>query len=189
MGLVINFAASLCLIWFSLGAFLVQWKGNTENKGLSDILSVKRRKTTGLTAAHAFLAFAIAFLGYTYGGLAIATFKVQIFSFLFAPLLFCLGTAVFIIQYSGLDFTSTFKWQGLDWKYALRIVAAAFILSVAFNLLLRNSAMSELFKVEFPTIFESNQTASYISYFLLFAIIPGFTEEVLFRGIIFKGLR
>jgi membrane protease YdiL (CAAX protease family)/ABC-type Na+ efflux pump permease subunit len=189
LGILVNFATSMILVWFSLGAFLVQWKGSSSTISLSDLLTFKKRKTTSLTPAHAFLAFAIAFLGYTYGGIVISTLKVDLLSFLFSPILFCLGTAIFITQYSGLDFTTTFRWKGLDWKYALKIIPSAFALSFAFNLFFQNSPVLEVFKIGFPVIFESNQFATYVSYFLLFAVIPGFTEEVLFRGIIFKGLR
>ncbi|MBT3983308.1 MAG: CPBP family intramembrane metalloprotease [Bacteriovoracaceae bacterium] len=189
LGLFVNLAASMVLIWFSLGAFLVQWKGSSDIKSLNDILSSKRRKSKSLAPAHAFLAFAIAFLGYVYGGYAISTLEIDIFLFLFSPLLFCLGTSIFITQYSGLDFTKTFVWRGADWPYIARLIVAAFSLSLLFNLLLSNSVALEMFEIDFPVIFESNQFASLASYFLLFAVIPGFSEEILFRGIIFKGLR
>jgi len=44
-------------------------------------------------------------------------------------------------------------------------------------------------QINFPDIFENNSFAISLSSFLLFALIPGLTEEILFRGIIFKGFR
>ncbi|MDB9786508.1 ABC transporter permease subunit [Bacteriovoracaceae bacterium] len=189
LAVLVNIVISMVIIWFSLGAFHVQWKGSSGSKSLNDLLSKKRRKSEFLVPAHAFLAFCIVYLGYAYGGIAVATFEIDLFSFLFAPILFCLGTSIFIVQYSGMDFTKIFEWKGLTFAYMLRLVAASFLLSLFFNLLMKNSVVSELFKVDFPTIFETNVFVTNVGYFLLFAVIPGFTEEILFRGIIFKGLR
>ncbi|MCF8059234.1 MAG: ABC transporter permease subunit [Bacteriovoracaceae bacterium] len=189
IGMITNLGASLILIWFSLGAFLVQWKGKSDSKGLSDLLDSKRRKSKFLTPAHAFLAFALAFLGYTYGSLVLSTLKIELLLYLFSPILFCLGTAIFITNYSGLDLSKIIKWKGISRIYAFKLTIAAFSLSLMFNLLLKNSIVLELFKVDFPPIFESNQFVSILGYFLLFAVIPGFVEEILFRGIIFNGFR
>jgi membrane protease YdiL (CAAX protease family) len=189
VGAITNLVISIGLIWFSLGAFSIQWKGVGESKGLNDVLNLKRRKATKLAPAHAFLAFALAFLGYTYGSLIFASFNIDLFAYLFGPILFCLGTSLFIIQYSGLDLNNVFNWYGIDWKYSLKILFSAALLSLGFNQMINNEVVSEMFKMDFPAIFETNQFASILSYFLLFAVLPGFAEEILFRGIIFKGLR
>lgn len=186
---LVNFVTSLALIWFSLGAFSVQWKGRSDSKSVSDLLTFNRRKTESFIPAHGFLAFALAFLGYTYGGFIISTLKIDIFAYLFAPIFFCLGTALFIIHYSKMDFTTVFDWKGLDVKYGIKLIVSAFALSYMINMLLRNSVAMEMFKVDFPPLFEDNMFATVLSSILLFAVIPGFTEEVLFRGVIFKGFR
>lgn len=184
-----NFLASMLIIWFTLNMFTVQWKGSNETKGLNDILSPKQRKTTKLVPAHAFLAFAICFLGFTYGSLLTVSLKVDFFAYFLMPLLFCLGTALLILFYSKMDFATTFKWKGLDKIYAGKILIASFLLSIAFNILIKDSGTLEMFKVDFPDVFESNQFSSYLGAFFMFAVLPSICEEVLFRGVIFKGFR
>lgn len=189
LSLISNFIYSLFLIWLSLGAFLVQWKGKSDTKSLSDLLTFKRRKSEMLVPAHAFLAFAVTFLGYTYGGFLVQSFQIEILSFLFAPILFCLGTALFITQYSGLDFTKIIRWDGFGLKYLVKIILSAFCLNYILSLIMFNSTYQKIFSIEYPNIFESTDFLSGIGTFLLFALIPGIAEELLFRGIIFKGLR
>jgi membrane protease YdiL (CAAX protease family) len=189
LSLISNFIYSLFLIWLSLGAFLVQWKGKSDTKSLSDLLTFKRRKSDILVPAHAFLAFAIAFLGYTYGGFLLQSFQIEILTFLFAPILFCLGTSLFITQYSGLDFTRVINWKGFSFKYFIKILLSAFCLNYILSLIMYNSTYRKIFSVEFPKIFETGDFLSGTGTFLLFALIPGIAEELLFRGIVFKGLR
>jgi len=189
VGIGVNLLVSLVLIWLSLGAFVVQWKGKSDTKGLSDLLTLKRRKSEVILPAHSFLAFAIAFLGYVYGGFIISTLDIDLFSYMFAPILFCLGTSFLILNYSGMDFTKSFNWGERNIFYSVRLIISAFVLSLFFNILFKDAVFSKLFKIEFPIIFEQNLFVSQMSYFLLFALIPGVVEEVLFRGVIFKGLR
>lgn len=187
--IVSNTFYSLFLIWLSLGAFLVQWKGKSDTKSLSDLLTFKRRKSDVLVPAHAFMAFALAFLGYTYGGFVVASFKIEFLSYLFTPILFCLGTTIFITQYSGMDFTKVIDWKGLDFSYFLKLILSAFCLNYLLSLLILNSDIVEIFNFQFPQIFKNDEFISYAGVFLLFALIPGFMEELLFRGIIYKGLK
>jgi membrane protease YdiL (CAAX protease family) len=189
LAILCNIVSSMILIWFSLGAFQIQWKGKSDTKSLSDLLSFKRRKSENLVPAHAYFAFAIAFLGFVYGGTIISILNVNVISYVFGPIIFCLGTSLFIIYYSGLDFTTLFEWKGLDLIYGLRLAATAFFLSLAIQLMLANSIVSEVFKSTFPDLFENNLFSSNVGNFFIFAVIPGFSEEILFRGIIFKGLR
>ena len=189
IALATNMITSMLLIWFSLGAFQIQWKGKSDSKSLSDLLTFSRRKSKELVPAHSYFAFAIAFIGFIYGGTLVSLFNIDLISFVFSPIMFCLGTAVFIIHYSGLDFTTLFKWRGITFSYTLRMLLAAFTLSFLMQLLLANSIVGEVLKSSFPDIFENDLFSSSIGSFLIFAFIPGITEEILFRGIIFKGLR
>ena len=189
LAIMCNIITSMILIWFSLGAFQIQWKGKSDTQSLSDLLSTKRRKSKMLVPAHAYFSFAIAFLGFVYGGTIISVFNINLISHVFSPIIFCLGTALFIIYYSGLDFTTLFKWKGLDFLYGIRLAAGAFCLSLAIQLILANSVVSEVFKSAFPDLLGDEFFSSNVGNFFIFAVIPGFTEEVLFRGIIFKGLR
>jgi membrane protease YdiL (CAAX protease family)/ABC-type Na+ efflux pump permease subunit len=189
IALATNMLASMLLIWFSLGAFQIQWKGKSDSKSLSDLLTFSRRKSDCLVPAHSYFAFAIAFIGFIYGGTLVSLLNIDLISFVFSPIMFCLGTSIFIIHYSGLDFTTLFKWRGITFLYSLRMFLAAFILSFLMQLMLENSIVGEVLKSSFPDIFENDLFSSNIGNFLIFAFIPGLTEEILFRGIIFKGLR
>lgn len=189
LAFAVNIIISFFLIWFSLGAFTVQWKGKSDTVSVSDLLSKKKRKTSRLTPAHGFLAFALSFVGYVYGGTLISILEIDLFNFLFAPLLFCLGVAVLLTSYSGLDLVKTYQWGKIEKGYALKLLFCAFALSLGFNYLFQMLPELETLKVKFPEVFGSNQFASGFSYFLLFAVIPAFCEEILFRGIIFKGFR
>jgi ABC-type Na+ efflux pump permease subunit/membrane protease YdiL (CAAX protease family) len=184
-----NFGFSMIVIWFTLNMFNVQWKGSNESNSLNDILDRKEKKITNLVPAHSFLAFAICFLGFTYGSFLTVSLKLDIFAYFLLPLMFCLGTALAVMYYSKLDITKTFKWKGLDKIYAGKIIVASFLMSVAFNLIIRDTGALEMFKVDFPPIFDSSEFASYLGAFFLFAVLPGFSEEFLFRGVIFNGMR
>ena len=149
-----NFMTSMLIIWFTLNMFSIQWKGSNETKGFDDILSPKRRATKKLIPAHAFLSFAFCFLGYTYGSLFSVSLKIDLFAYFLLPLIFCLGTVVLVVMYSKLDFATTFKWSGIDKNYTLRVLLSS-LLSLAFNILIRDFESIGIFKIDFQTF--SNQ--------------------------------
>ncbi|MFW5879523.1 MAG: type II CAAX prenyl endopeptidase Rce1 family protein, partial [bacterium] len=188
-GIIVNLGFSVIMIWFSLGAFTVQWKGSSDSKSLSELLNFKRRKTKNLLPAHAFFAFCIACMGYIYGGILFTAFEIKIFAYLFSPLLFSLGTSIFIIQYSSLDFTKVINWQLPKLSYLFKLIAISCVLSFMVNYLMQSTDIVKIFEIKFPNLFENATTVSLIGNLFLFALIPAITEEILFRGIIFKGLR
>lgn len=184
-----NIATSILIIWFSIDAFVVQWKDSSSSKSMNDLLSFKRRISSELMPVHGFFAFALCFLGYTYGGTFIGSMQFSLFTFLFPPLFFCIGTSITVLMYSGLDFTKVLKWDFISINDSTRIFFSAIFLSCSINLLLSSSLISEIFKFDFPDIFTKGTLSAGIGYFLLFALIPAVSEEILFRGIIFKSFR
>ena len=184
---LVNIVFSIAIIWFSLNAFEIQWKGKSDSKGLSDLLSFKRRHSKQLGPAHAFLAFCLAYLGYAYGGFALKLLQIELFQHFLAPLLFGLGTTVFIIYNSKMDFTHIFKWNNPAKAHNLLsclLGAALAILFYSLNKYLLNANPFAL-----PKLFAENSGPYLLGYLLIFALFPAITEELLFRGIIFQGLR
>jgi len=189
--IMINLTYSILIILFTLNAFKVQWKGGSDAKTLSDILILKNRKTENIVPAHAFLAFILAFFGYLYASNIIATFNLDILTFLLTPIFCNLGISMLILFYSQIDLIKVFESKEISVFYLFKLILSAFLLSYMFNIILNIPALKETFQLEinFPDIFENNSFAISLSSFLLFALIPGLTEEILFRGIIFKGFR
>lgn len=64
--LLTNTILSLLIFRISVSSFSVQWKGSSDSKGLSDLLNFKNRKTRTLVPGHAYLSFALVFLGLIY---------------------------------------------------------------------------------------------------------------------------
>lgn len=189
LSILVNIIASLTFVYFSLEAFLIQWKGKSDTKGLSDLLVFKRRITSKLVPAHAGMAFTIVFIGYVYGSSLISVLNINLITFLFFPLIFNLGTTALVFNYSKIDYSKAITWGMKDPKYVLRLLGGAFLLSIMFQFIFKGIILPNNLNIEFPKLFGTGTVLTSLSYFLIFVLIPGITEEILFRGLIYKALR
>lgn len=185
----INVLFSLTLIWLSLGAFLVQWKGSSDSTTFTDLLSFKSAKSKRLSPAHAFLAFAVSYLGHSYGGAIFKLFDAEFAVLFFTPLLFSLGVSITLFHHSGLDLTRAIKWNLPGIKESLRYLVGAFLLNLVFGVSFTTLGIGELLKDVYPQPFGMNSFFSLLSTFFLVSLIPSFCHEFLFRGLIYKGFR
>ena len=185
LGFAVNIVASIALIFFSSGAFKVQWQGQNETHGISDLLSLKRRKATELNSSHAFLAFVLSFIGVSYGIFGLKTLKADVVLYLVAPMVFYFGVGVLILKISSLDFTKVLKWDSLLNKKSLLLPVLAFSLGYTLVAIGPDSFI----KVGFPLKANNPSFLSSLGTFFTFALIPAFTGEFFFRGILYNGLR
>jgi|GEM_PF-6729504 len=185
----VNVVFSLALIWLSLGAFLVQWKGSSDTTTFTDLLTFKSSKSKKLSPAHAFLGFAISYLGHSYGGAIFKLFDAEFAVLFFTPLLFSLGVSIALFHHSGLDLTRAIRWNLPGLKEVFRYFIGAFLLNLVFGVSFTSLGFGEVLKDVYPQPFGMNSFFSLLSTFFLVSLIPSFCHEFLFRGLIYKGFR
>ncbi len=189
IALLVNSIVSIFIMWFSLGAFMVQWKGSTETKTMSDLLTMKRRFSSELLPAHGLMAFGIAFLGYVYGGFIFTSLQIELFFTLFVPIIFSLGTVIFIISYSKLDFLKIFILKEHTFQDILKIsIGGCLVAGASYALTIGLTQIGIISKLN-PMLIEGHNLIAILSNILLFVAVPACCEEMLFRGIIYKSFR
>jgi membrane protease YdiL (CAAX protease family) len=193
LGILSNFLFSLALIFFSVGAFKIQWLGHSDNKSISELLTFKRRMTSHLMPAHAYLAFGISSALAFYGGLVLIDFftrnNLAALGHLLTPIISFGGTALIVIAYSKIDYTKKLFFGNIKIENILYYTVCAGALMAIINYLIAFSDIKDLYGVQIELGDQMGPIGSFVFTLLLVGIIPPLFEELLFRGVIYNGLR
>lgn len=185
--LSINIITALIITLLSVNAFIVQWKGRDDSFSFSDLLSRKSQSGGLLTPAHAFFGFSIILVGHLFSkSLSALEFKfLYYFSF---PSVFMLGTCFVVIAYTKIDPFKAIKWKGKNSSTFLYLTYGTF-LATALGVIFTLVVPTNLWVHNYLNLFDTNTLTGTLASLLVFALLPAVTEEILFRGIMYQGLR
>ncbi len=176
--LVTNTILSLLIFRISVSSFSVQWKGSSDSKGLSDLLNFKNRKTLTLVPGHAYMAFALVFLGLLYVRL-INDEKVEFLGAII-PSLIMLVVGLFILWYSQLKLRDILRLPSMNQLGFDAVFSFVVALSSALILIFVAKDKLELWgPISFALPIET----------FLYALITAIAIEFFFRALLYKALR